>query len=140
VKKHLLIIFVLAIISSSLRAGEIVDTFTPESTTLSVSFEDSSALFRPSKKQKAVLSDAKYAAMIVINGRTSTKNPSLWDETLALERAKAARNWLKRRGVSELKILINYASAADYLVDNSTKKGRYINQRVDIELIFVPGY
>ena len=40
--------------------------------------------------------------------------------------------------MSPLKIMVNYVSAADYIEDNNTVTGRLANQRVDIELIFVP--
>ncbi len=78
--------------------------------------------------------------MVTISGRTSTNKASAKDEALALARAVSARAWLVARGVSPLKIMINYVSAADYAADNSTPEGRYINQRVDVELFYVPRY
>jgi len=60
------------------------------------------------------------------------------DEILALKRALSARKYLVDRGVSPLKIMVNFASAADYVTENITPEGRYQNQRVEIELIYVP--
>lgn len=60
------------------------------------------------------------------------------DEALALRRALSARQYLIARGVSPLKIMVNFASATDFVADNSTPEGRYQNQRVDIELVYVP--
>jgi outer membrane protein OmpA-like peptidoglycan-associated protein len=105
---------------------------------VSVSFPTNSSVFRPSPEQAALLADVDRAAMITVNGRTSTNTPSVRDELLAHERAVAARAWLVARGVSPLKIMINYASAADFKADNSTPEGRYQNQRVDIEIYYVP--
>jgi outer membrane protein OmpA-like peptidoglycan-associated protein len=36
-----------------------------------------------------------------------------------------------------LKIVVNFASAADFIADNSTPEGRLENQRVEVELVFV---
>jgi outer membrane protein OmpA-like peptidoglycan-associated protein len=113
---------------------------TPVSTTVSVSFPDGSSVFRPSLEQADRLGKVRDAAMIVINGRTSTLRYSPKDEALALARAASARSWLITRGASPLKIMINYASAADFVSDNSTAEGRYQNQRVDIEVIYVPTF
>lgn len=37
-----------------------------------------------------------------------------------------------------LKIMVNYASAADFIADNTTAAGRAENQRVEIDLVHVP--
>ena len=102
-----------------------------------VTFPDSSAVFKPTPSQVAMLGDFVGASMVTISGRTSTYKPSPADELLAFQRAASARAWLIARGVSPLKIFINYASAADYAVDNSTPEGRQQNQRVDIEVFYV---
>ena len=112
----------------------------PISSLVRVSFPDSSTRFQPPSDVVDVLTDAKDAAMIYVSGRTSTSKPSARDEALAFARAAAARIYLIERGVSPLKIMVNYVSAADYIEDNSTVAGRLANQRVDIELIFVPRY
>jgi outer membrane protein OmpA-like peptidoglycan-associated protein len=102
------------------------------------SFPESSTTFQPPADVAAVLDDAHTASMIYINGRTSTNRPSARDEFLALKRALSARKYLVDRGVSPLKIMVNFASAADYMTENITPEGRYQNQRVEIELIYVP--
>ena len=78
------------------------------------------------------------ASMIYITGRTSPNRPSARDEALALKRALSARKYLVDRGVSPLKVMVNFASAADYITENITPEGRYQNQRVEIELVYVP--
>lgn len=117
------------------RAAAPGEPFTSE---VSVSFANASTAFRPNAAAISTLQLAPHAAMVTVNGRTSTNRPSSSDEWLALRRALAARAWLVAHGVPSLKIMVNFASAADFLVDNSTPEGRYINQRVDIEMFFVP--
>lgn len=112
----------------------------PVSAMVSVSFANGSTAFRPSPDQVAMLHDLQDAAMVTISGRTSTNQASARDEALALARAVSARAWLVARGVSPLKIMVNYASATDYLTENATPEGRYVNQRVDIEVFYVPRY
>ena len=111
---------------------------TPISSMVMVSFPDSSTTFQPPVDVAAVLDDARTASMIYINGRTSTNWPSARDEALALKRALSARKYLVDRGVSPLKVMVNFASAADYVTENITPEGRYQNQRVEIELVYVP--
>lgn len=110
----------------------------PVLTAVSVSFPDSSTTFRPDASTAELLAEAKGAAMIYVSGRTSTLRPSAADEALALRRALSARQYLVARGVSPLKIMVNFASASDFVADNSTPEGRYQNQRVDIEIVYIP--
>jgi len=113
----------------------------PTQNTTSVSFADSSTRFKPGLISKSILDSSSSASMIIINGRTSTKTPSKKDEMLALARAVSARDYLVNNyGVSPLKIMINYLSAGDFISENITKRGKYLNQRVDIKLIYVPAY
>ena len=112
----------------------------PVLTAVSVSFSDSSTTFRPDASTAELLAEAKGATIIYVSGRTSTLRPSAADEALALRRALSARQYLIARGVSPLKIMVNFASASDFVADNSTPEGRHQNQRVDIEVIYVPTY
>lgn len=131
----------LALAFSPLASAEYGAAFgAPVSSLVRVSFADSSTRFQPPSDVVDVLADAKDAALIYVSGRTSTAKPSPRDEALAFARAASARAYLIERGVSPLKIMVNYVSAADYIEDNSTPTGRHANQRVDIELIFIPRY
>ena len=113
---------------------------TPISTTVYVSFHASSVSFQPGQDDATILANAKDAALVAIRGRTSTSTPTLKDEALALARARSARAYLIARGVSPLKITLNYASAADFIGDNSTAEGRLQNQRVEIDIVHVPAF
>lgn len=123
---------------NSMAADEYHYQGTPISTAIMVSFPDGSAAFKPDDSQAEILAAAKDAAAIYIRGRTSTDRASKQDEALALARAISARNYLIARGVSPLKISINYASAMDFIASNQTREGRMLNQRVEVELVHVP--
>ena len=111
---------------------------TPVSTTVFVTFDNGGVAFRPSADSAATLAGARDAALVSIRGRTSTDIPTAKDEALALARAAAARSYLVARGVSPLKITLNYASAADFIAENTTAVGRHQNQRVEIDIVYVP--
>lgn len=110
---------------------------TPSSTTVIVHFKHKSAIFMPTQEDEMTLADAPSAALITINGRTSTPRASYKDEKLSLARAVAARRYLIDHGVSPLKIAINYVSAADYIVEDFTPEAQNENRRVEIELVYV---
>lgn len=107
----------------------------PVSTTVYVPFANGSARFTPNIDGVALLESAPAAALVTIRGRTSTVKATSKDEALALARAISARAYLIERGVSPLKITLNYVSAADFVADNSTVAGRELNQRVEIDII-----
>ncbi|MFT2112507.1 OmpA family protein [Marinomonas sp. 2405UD68-3] len=134
----LLTIGCLAFTGSALAASN--DYREPVSSSVSVSFANSSTTFQPGPTNAVLLEAARDASLVTINGRTSTTRPSKRDEKLALARAVSARDYLVAHGVSPLKIMINYVSAADFVADNRTPEGRYLNQRVDIQMIYVPMY
>jgi outer membrane protein OmpA-like peptidoglycan-associated protein len=121
-----------------IRLSEHTHQGKPVSTTVFVSFANGSTAFRPTTTSVEALFNARDAAMVTIRGRTSTYAPTSQDEALALARATAARAYLIRQGVSALKIMVNYASASDFIADNATAAGRLENQRVEIDLVHVP--
>lgn len=102
-----------------------------------VPFATSSASFRPDAGAQELLAMAPAAVAIYVRGRTSTTKGSAKDERLAAMRALAARAYLVAHGVSPLKVNVNFASAADYIVDNTTAEGQRKNQRVEIEMVFM---
>ena len=117
--------------------AQAVEFLPPVSATVVIVFPENSSTFKPNDVETERLAEARTAALVTIRGRTGAGTPTAKDETLALARAIAARNWLVNHGVSPLKIVVNYASAADYAADNSTPEGRRENQRVEVELVYV---
>jgi outer membrane protein OmpA-like peptidoglycan-associated protein len=135
VRKYLILLLAFSLHSMCASAQNVG---TPIMTTLHVTFPDKGSVFVPSEAVVFALADAKNAALIYVSGRTSTNTPSAADEALAFKRAASARAYLINLGISPLKIMVNYASASDFIADNKTISGRLQNQRVDIELVFVP--
>ena len=132
------VVVFLLVAASQIATAQAEYQGTPVSTTVFVSFANGSTSFRPTPASVETLLNARDAAMVTIRGRTSTNTPTARDEALALARATAARTYLIRQGVSPLKIMVNYASASDFIADNTTVAGRMENQRVEIDLVHVP--
>jgi hypothetical protein len=97
----------------------------PIATTVYVNFANGSTNFRPTEASVAALSAAAEATLVTIGGRTSTEKPT-------------ARSYLVANGVSPVRINLNYLSVEDFIADNQTADGRQVNQRVEVELIYVP--
>jgi len=112
----------------------------PASRTISVYFPYNQTAFQPTQEQISDLlalinDDIRH---IWVRGRTDGHHPSAADESIALKRAIAAKNWLIEQGVSSLKVSVNYVSAGDYIADNHFEAGRARNRRVDIEIFNHP--
>ena len=81
---------------------------------------------------------ASEAMAAFIDRRDRGGRTALW--MAAANGHAAVVEYLIARGVSPLKIMVNFASAADFVADNSTAEGRRENQRVDIEVVYIPTY
>ncbi|WP_429002394.1 OmpA family protein [Xanthomonas euvesicatoria] len=77
---------------------------------------------------------ARQASHIEIIGRTDGSAPSSADDEIALRRVTAARRFLLSQGADPTKIYLQYASATDYVGDNTTSFGRSQNRRVEIRV------
>ncbi len=107
----------------------------PISQTVTVHFPFNSAIFQPSEAQETTLLPLLAKARhIEIRGRTDGVHPSKGDEQIALNRAKAAMNYLVSKGVPATAISLNFLSAGDYVADNRTYAGMATNRRVEIEV------
>jgi hypothetical protein len=109
-----------------------------------VSFPDSSATFQPTPEALDVAGrrsdDAHRLDDLHQRPHQHELRPSAARRSPGIEavRLSAQVKYLVDRGVSPLKVMVNFASAADYITENITPEGRYQNQRVEIELVYVP--
>ncbi|SOO14190.1 OmpA family protein [Xanthomonas citri] len=77
---------------------------------------------------------APHASHVEIIGRTDGSAPTSADDEIALRRVTAVRRFLLSQGADPTKIYLQYASATDYVGDNTTSFGRSQNRRVDIRV------
>ena len=98
-------------------------------------FASGRADFRvPSTMEPDLLALARSAQRVLVKGRTDGQAYSAGDEQVALSRALRARHYLIAHGVEATRIDVQFASAADYLAENTSSTGRAQNRRVEIEL------
>lgn len=90
------------------------------------------ALHVPDSMRADLLAAARSAARIRVKGRTDGTAYAPGDERIALYRALAMRDYLVKQGVDATRVELQFASAADYLADNSTPEGRAKNRRVEV--------
>jgi hypothetical protein len=123
---------------SALAAGDAGNFGTPIKSGVSVSFPDSSATFQPTPEALELLADAGTRRSSTSAGAPARYGPARPMRPCTTPCA-LGQVVLVARGVSPLKIMVNFASAADFVADNSTAEGRRENQRVDIEVV-IPTY
>lgn len=107
-------------------------------TTGAVTFEDSSTAFRNSAygvlDRIIAMADACRGATISITGHTDSSGPETWNQHLSLARAQAVADYLAQRGLSRTRLVVGGAGSSVPVADNSTRYGRSLNRRIDIDL------
>ena len=112
-------------------------TTRPRSRIIRIYFPYNSARFSLDMDQVMhLLSSISGAQRLDIRGRTDGQHPSIADEKMALNRALAVQRYFIKHNVTPAIMSINYLSAGDYIGDNTSKFGRMINRRVDIEIFY----
>lgn len=85
-------------------------------------------------QMQPVLSAAKTACRIDINGRTDGQKVTTGEKQIAQKRASYVRDQLVKYGVTPERIFTNYSPSTDYVGDNWTEDGRAQNRRVEINV------
>lgn len=98
-------------------------------------FANGDAQFVPSLFfQRALVKAAMEGQSIAIWGATDARVKTPASETIARQRAEAARSFLVAQGVDPAKVKTNFLAAGGFVADNSAPEGRMKNRRVDIEV------
>lgn len=102
---------------------------------VSVRFDREQTAFKMHPSVEAALIPAAItASSIDVRGRTDSKIAGPADASIAQARADAATSFLLARGVTRGKISTSSLAAGDRVAPSSTKQGRALNRRVEIEL------
>jgi outer membrane protein OmpA-like peptidoglycan-associated protein len=88
----------------------------------------------PDPAAKALLDQARTAALITLRGRTDGDVEVPAESRVARERAAAVRSWLVQSGVDPARIRTTWQPVGDHIASNGTADGRALNRRVEIEL------
>ena len=71
---------------------------------------------------------------IIIRGHTDSVASNQYNMGLSAKRAQSVKNFFIKEGVNSKRLAISYYGEERPKKDNSTKQGRAINRRVEIEL------
>jgi outer membrane protein OmpA-like peptidoglycan-associated protein len=83
---------------------------------------------------RPLIEEAKKSPFIVLRGRTDGANDSISEGRVARDRSSAVRDYLVAAGVDPARIRVTYQPSGDHAADNSSRSGRAINRRVEIEM------
>ncbi|GEM_PF-2460152 len=101
-----------------------------------VSFPSYGTTFKLNEEvASALLPAAKAADHINLRGHTDAKRAGPADPRIAHGRAMAARKYLIENGVPASKIAVSSQADGGFIALNTTKEGRALNRRVEIELV-----
>lgn len=103
-----------------------------------VSFEESGTSFRnsayPVLDRIVSLADACRDSNLAITGHTDSSGDETWNLRLSIARAEAVADYLAAKGIARNRLLVNGAGSAVPVADNSTRYGRSLNRRIEIEM------
>lgn len=120
-----------AVYAATDRAGATVSA----EEVFNVYYTSSGTRFEPDQAtERRLLAIGTHAARIEIIGRTDGDKPNPADDEIALRRVIAARKFFLAHGADPTTIYLQYASATDYVGDNTTSFGRSQNRRVEIRI------
>jgi len=83
------------------------------------------------------LSDFAYdcqQTMIVITGHTDASGDESWNRRLSLARAQAVADYIAHCGIDPRRLLVKGLGSSQPIADNSTRLGRSLNRRIEIDL------
>lgn len=84
---------------------------------------------------RILMSSAKTADTIYVRGYTDAYKAGPSDAKIAISRANGAKAYLLRKGVDANKIKVTAEADGSFLVPNSTRAGKALNRRVEIEFL-----
>lgn len=104
-----------------------------------VPFLYAGTVFRPSPEQRYRLRRLSTVAYRVeVRGRTDSRGSTEENRLIAMKRAMAAKQYLIGLGMPAEQIAITYLSKGDPVGDESTREGRALNRRAEIEFHISP--
>ena len=104
-----------------------------------IAFEQSTDRFRqsaiPELDRLVALVDACRQGKVRVTGHTDASGNEAANHALSLQRANAVIDYLVVRGIDADRLLSRGAGAGEPVADNSTRYGRSLNRRIEIEFL-----
>jgi OOP family OmpA-OmpF porin len=103
-----------------------------------INFEESSIEFRssayPRLDRLIALANTCYESQISITGHTDASGSEPWNKVLSRRRANAVGDYIANGGISRERLEILGLGSEEPVADDSTRFGRSLNRRIEIEL------
>ena len=103
-----------------------------------INFEESSVEFRgsayPRLDRLIALAKACYESQILITGHTDASGNEAWNQALSLRRANAVGDYIANGGINRERLETSGIGSEEPVADDSTRYGRSLNRRIEIEL------
>ena len=105
-----------------------------------INFESSGVEFRssayPRLDRLIALANACQDSQIQITGHTDGSGDESWNKDLSLRRASAVGDYLVNGGISPERLQVSGVGPDEPVADDSTRYGRSLNRRIEIEWLF----
>lgn len=105
-----------------------------------INFEKSSVEFRgsayPRLDRLIALANACYDSQILITGHTDSSGDEVWNQVLSRRRASAVGDYVTNGGISRDRLEVSGVGSEEPVADDSTRYGRSLNRRIDVEMKF----
>ena len=88
----------------------------------------------PADTASALIDSARAAPLVLLRGRTDGATDSAAESRIARERSAAVRDYLVGAGIDPARIRATYQPVGDHATANSSRAGRSLNRRVEIEV------
>jgi len=105
-----------------------------------INFESSGVEFRgsayPRLDRLIALASACQDSQIQITGHTDGSGDESWNKDLSLRRASAVGDYLVKGGIDPERLQVSGVGPDEPVADDSTRYGRSLNRRIEIEWLF----
>ena len=105
-----------------------------------INFESSGVEFRssayPRLDRLIALANACQDSQIQITGHTDGSGDESWNKDLSLRRASAVGDYLVKGGIDPERLQVSGVGPDEPVADDSTRYGRSLNRRIEIEWLF----
>ena len=103
-----------------------------------INFGESNAALRssayPRLDRVIAIANACRESVVTITGHSDSSGNVSWNQQLSLSRANAVANYIVTRGIDRARLRVRGAGPTQPVADNSTRHGRELNRRIEIEL------
>ena len=135
---NILIVSETILVDPTIRVSDICERAFQSFEAGRINFEESSANFRssafPRLDRLIALANACLESQILITGHTDASGSEPWNRALSIRRASAVGDYLASGGISRDRLQILGVGSDEPIADDSTRYGRSLNRRIEIEL------